>query len=52
MLKRLWLKWIGGCDHTWEIENQGKLRNRYDEITGHFYYLRCSKCGNMKEKQL
>jgi translation initiation factor 2 beta subunit (eIF-2beta)/eIF-5 len=38
------------CKHQWEIHNHGDIVDTQDRVTGEYYYLKCSKCGEMKSK--
>jgi hypothetical protein len=38
--------------HTWEVYKKGSLFGKSKEIPkGHYFYLKCTKCGDIKEKR-
>ena len=44
-----------GCNHKWVVLTQGTTtERRFDEsearTTGHWYHMRCSNCGEMKDE--
>lgn len=51
MLKKIFDYLFYSCRHKWEIHHSGDIVNTEDITTGHFYDLKCSKCGDMKFKK-
>lgn len=48
-------KLLGLCDHKWETVEKGRLHNADDDskqIIGDYFILQCTKCGNVKVKNL
>jgi hypothetical protein len=51
MITRIFLWLFSACKHEWETE---EIRNLTEggTIVGQRYYLRCTKCGNVKRTDL
>jgi len=43
---------LGLCNHEWETVQENKLVMGNSERVGMRYVLRCTKCGNVKKKDL
>jgi hypothetical protein len=57
VIKWLFEKLIGWpwCVHKWAIIDQRKLSVRHDygsDSTGQRFYLQCSRCGDVKKRDL
>lgn len=51
MIKWLWNKIWGVCNHKWKIIVHGPI-TRNDKVYGTYYNLQCEKCGDVKVKCL
>lgn len=44
------------CRHEWEVKTWGRIYGGWshssDEICGHYYIQRCTKCGKLKRVRL
>ena len=52
------ISWLYGvivgsfCRHEWETVSTGRMINSNGDAIGDYYNLRCTKCGDIKRKNL
>ncbi len=52
-MKKSWLEYVFGCSHKWVTKHVFPLTDgNTGKNQGFFYVLKCSKCGDVKKKQL